>query len=83
MDIVRLKREDTEAHRFGIKRARKAIYFIGRLISNLQLPHEPAPDLVLAPLVEVLAPEPAGLITQAEAIAAAHEDKKADRKSVV
>jgi len=60
-----------------LTRAKKAMYFIGHLISNLQLPHEPASDLVLPPLAETPTPEPAGAIAQAEAIVAIHEDKKA------
>ncbi len=70
--------QELNAEHVLLTRAKKAMYFIGHLISNLQLPNPPASDLVLPPLAETPTPEPAGAIAQAEAIVAIHEDKRAE-----
>jgi len=70
-------KQELNAEYVLLTRAKKAMFFIGHRISNLQLPHKPASDLVLPPLAETPTPEPVGAIAQAEAIVAIHEDKQA------
>ena len=66
-----------------LTRAKKALYFIGKLISNLKLPPdeptEPAPDGIAVPTADTAILTAPSVIAEAEAIVASHEAQEAKK----